>query len=91
MGKRFDKEFKIGEVRRLKADYIDSRRMLIKVVDGKGKNDRYNMLSKTLLAELRRNFKPAVRNPTCFHLQLKRRKASGSACTPAARDVPSDK
>ncbi len=44
MGKRFDKEFKIGEVRRLKADYIDSRRMLIKVLDGKGKNDLHHVV-----------------------------------------------
>jgi integrase len=31
--------------------------MLIKIVDGKGRKDRYTMLSKKLLSELRRYFK----------------------------------
>ncbi len=43
-----------AEVRHLKPEHIDSRRMLIKVVAGKGQKDRYTMLSKKLLVELRR-------------------------------------
>jgi len=46
-----------GEVRRLKPEHIDSKRMLIKVVDGKGHKDRYTMLSKMLLNELRHYYK----------------------------------
>ena len=46
-----------GEVIRLKPAHIDSKRMLIKVVNGKGRKDRYTMLSKKLLHELRRYYK----------------------------------
>lgn len=46
-----------GEVVRLKPEHIDSKRMLIKVVDGKGKKDRYTMLSTRLLVELRRYYR----------------------------------
>jgi site-specific recombinase XerD len=42
-----------GEVINLKPEHIDSKRMLIKVEAGKGKKDRYTLLSKRLLAELR--------------------------------------
>ena len=48
---------RVGEVRRLKPEHIDSQRMLIKVVDGKGRKDRYTMLSKKLLTELRHYYK----------------------------------
>ena len=44
---------RVGEARRLMPDHIDSQRMLIKVVGGKGRKDRYTMLSKKLLKELR--------------------------------------
>ena len=46
-----------GEVIRLKPEHIDSKRMLIKVVDGKGQKDRYTMLSTTLLVGLRRYYR----------------------------------
>jgi site-specific recombinase XerD len=42
-----------SEVRKLRPVHIDSKRMLIKVVDGKGRKDHYTMLSVKLLAELR--------------------------------------
>ena len=45
------------EVARLKPEHIDSKRMLIKVVGGKGNKDRYTMLSTRLLVELRRYYK----------------------------------
>jgi site-specific recombinase XerD len=45
------------EVRRLKPAHIESKRMLIKVVDGKGGKDRYAVLSKKLLRELRDYYK----------------------------------
>jgi site-specific recombinase XerD len=46
-----------GEVTRLKPEHIDSKRMLIKIVNGKGRKDRYTMLSEKLLNELRRYYK----------------------------------
>ena len=42
-----------SEVIGLKPEHIDSERMLIKIVDGKGRKDRYTMLSARLLDELR--------------------------------------
>jgi site-specific recombinase XerD len=45
------------EVRRLKPAHIESKRMLIKVVDGKGGKDRYSVLSKKLLTQLRHYYK----------------------------------
>jgi site-specific recombinase XerD len=46
-----------SEVIKLKPKHIDSERMLIKVVKGKGKKDRYTMLSVKLLDELRCYYK----------------------------------
>ena len=48
---------RVSEAIRLKPDHIDSKRMLIKVVAGKGRKDRYTMLSEKLLHELRRYYK----------------------------------
>jgi len=50
-----------SEVIALKPKNIESRRMLILIEDGKGKKDRYTLLSEKLLGELRhyyRTFKP---------------------------------
>jgi integrase len=46
-----------GEVIKLKPEHIDSKRMLIKVEEGKGGKDRYTLLSKILLKELRDYYK----------------------------------
>ena len=62
---------RVSEVIRLKAAHIDSQRMMIRVVRGKGNKDRYTILSQRLLAELRsywKAYRPAVwlfagRNP----------------------------
>jgi integrase/recombinase XerD len=46
-----------GEVIKLKPEHIDSKRMLIKVEEGKGGKGRYTLLSKMLLEELRHYYK----------------------------------
>jgi len=46
-----------SEVIALKPKHIESERMLIKVEGGKGRKDRYTMLSVKLLAELRRYYR----------------------------------
>lgn len=50
-----------SEVINLKPEHIDSKRMLIKVEAGKGNKDRYTLLSKRLLTELKayyRKYRP---------------------------------
>jgi len=63
---------RLGEVVRLKISHIDSSRMMIRVEQGKGNKDRYTLLSKLLLKELRSYWKlyrpklwlfPGARNP----------------------------
>lgn len=52
---------RVGEVVRLKITDIDSGRMLIHIVQGKGKKDRYTTLSEIALVELRnyaKEYKP---------------------------------
>jgi site-specific recombinase XerD len=52
---------RLGEACRLKPGHIDSARMQIRVEEGKGRKDRYTLLSPCLLAELRdyyRRFRP---------------------------------
>ena len=46
-----------SEVIKLKPEHIESKRMLIKVEEGKGKKDRYTLLSKKLLIELKFYYK----------------------------------
>lgn len=48
---------RISEVLRLKPNDIDSQRMVIRVVQGKGRKDRYVMLSPVLLSILREYWK----------------------------------
>jgi len=48
---------RISEAVRLKATAIDSQRMVIRVEQGKGRKDRYVMLSPKLLNILRRYWK----------------------------------
>ena len=47
---------RVGEVVKLKADHIDSERMLIHIVQGKGRKDRYTVLSQIALSQLRKYF-----------------------------------
>ena len=63
---------RLNEACHLRPEHIDSGRMLIRVVQGKGMKDRYTQLPKQLLGELRSYFRayrpphwlfPARRNP----------------------------
>lgn len=47
---------RVGEVVRLKPGDIDSKRMLIHIVQGKGRKDRYTLLSEIALNQLRRYY-----------------------------------
>lgn len=54
---------RVGEATHLKVTDIDSKRMQIRVVQGKGKKDRYTLLSEPLLERLRdywRYYRPKV-------------------------------
>jgi site-specific recombinase XerD len=82
-----------SEVVNLKVSDIDSERMQIRVREGKGKNDRYVMLSPTLLTVLREYYAkkrpghdwlfPGV-NPGMHITQ----EAALKACKRAAKDTP---
>lgn len=48
---------RVSEVANLKIEDIDSKRMTIRVEQGKGKKDRYTLLSQTLLENLRLYYK----------------------------------
>ncbi len=55
-----------GELVRLKLNDIESKRMLIKVVEGKGRKDRYTLLGKSVLADLRLYYKECKPNTYLF-------------------------
>src|SRR5439155_13014054 len=57
---------RVSEVVALRVDDIDSRRMLIRIRQAKGRKDRYVMLSPRLLEILREYWKAARPNPYLF-------------------------
>jgi len=57
---------RVAEVTRLRIRNIDSRRMCIRVEQGKGQKDRYVMLSKKLLVRLRRYWRVYRPRPWLF-------------------------
>ena len=65
-----------SEVRALKAEHIDSERMLIKVQDGKGNKDRYTLLSEKLLASCAHITKITGQKLTCSPHRLKKGKTN---------------
>jgi integrase/recombinase XerD len=80
---------RVSEAVRLKAAAIDSRRMVIRVEQGKGRKDRYVMLSPKLL-EILRGYWKAVHPkewlfPGAHPGQPITRKAVGDACQKAHR------
>jgi site-specific recombinase XerD len=63
---------RLNEACHLKAEHVDGARMQLRVVQGKGRKDRYTLLSQKLLAELRAYWRllrprhwlfPSPRNP----------------------------
>jgi integrase/recombinase XerD len=63
-----------SEVIALKPGHIESQRMLIKVEDGKGRKDRYTMLSVRLLDELRHYYRKFRPKTYLFPSSFKKRK-----------------
>jgi site-specific recombinase XerD len=63
-----------SEVIALKPKHIESERMLIKVEDGKGRKDRYTMLSVKLLDELRHYYRKFHPKTYLFPSSHKKRK-----------------
>ncbi len=63
-----------SEVKQLKPEHIDSERMLIKVENGKGRKDRYTMLSVKLLAELRDYYRECRPRTYLFPSSFKKQK-----------------
>ena len=62
-----------SEVLNLKTEHIDSKRMLIKV-RGKGDKDRYSLLSKRLLVELKAYYKKYRPQPYLFPSSFSKKK-----------------
>ena len=65
---------RVSETIKLKPENIDSKTMLIKVEAGKGKKDRYSLLSKRLLVELRSYYKTYRPEPYLFPSSIKKKK-----------------
>ena len=63
-----------SEVIALKPEHIDSKRMLIKVEAGKGKKDRYTLLSEMLLGQLRGYYRKYRPQPYLFPSSFNKRK-----------------
>ena len=60
---------RVGELVRLRVRDIDSDRMTIRVEQGKGKQDRYTLLSPRLLEELRRYWRLEQPSPYLFPMR----------------------
>jgi site-specific recombinase XerD len=64
-----------SEVIALKAEHIDSKRMLIKIENAKGRKDRYTTLAAKLLKELRHYYKTCRPKTYLFPSSYKHKKA----------------
>jgi site-specific recombinase XerD len=82
---------RLAEVTHLRVSDIDSQRMVIRVRQGKGRTDRYVMLSPVLLQVLRCYWRAARPSDYLFPSRLPERPLSPSAvqraCQQAARDA----
>jgi integrase/recombinase XerD len=70
---------RVSEALALRVDDIDSRRMLIRVEQGKGRRDRYTILPPTLLESLRRYWKISRSRPWLFPGRTPQRPLTQSA------------
>jgi site-specific recombinase XerD len=79
---------RIGEAVAVKVEDIDSKRMLIHVQEGKGRKDRFVMLSPRLLAVLRRYYRAArPRGEWMFPSWRGSRHLSSKSLSQACRDA----
>src|SRR3954447_18325745 len=82
---------RVSEVVALRVDDIDSQRMVLRVRQGKGRRDRYVMLSPRLLALLRESWKAARPNEWLFPGDIPGRPLTAGTvhrvCVQAARDA----
>ena len=67
---------RVSEVVALKVAHIDSDRMVIRIEQGKGRSDRYTLLSERLLAELRAYWRVGRPTPWLFSGQRQGRHVS---------------
>jgi site-specific recombinase XerD len=78
---------RIAEAAAIKVSDIDSKRMVIRVEQGKGKKDRYVMLSLRLLAVLRRYWRAARPAEWMFPSWRKDKHLTPSSLSQACRDA----
>lgn len=80
---------RICEVVSLKVTDIDSKRMLLRIEQGKGRKDRYVMLSPRLLAVLRRYWRAARPQAWLFPSWRENKHLSQASLSQACRDAAS--
>jgi site-specific recombinase XerD len=78
---------RISEAIAIKISDIDSKRMLIRVVEGKGRKDRYVMLSPRLLAVLRAYYRAARPQEYLFPTWRRGRHMTSGALAVACRNA----
>jgi integrase/recombinase XerD len=78
---------RVSEVVALRIDDIDSRRMVLRVRQGKGRKDRYVMLSPRLLEILRAYWKAARPKQWLFPGRVPNRPITAEAVSQACRDA----
>jgi site-specific recombinase XerD len=81
---------RVGEIRRLQIADIDSRRMMIRVRQGKGNRDRYVMLSPRLLDMLREYWKAERPKSWLFPGRTKDQPLSENTIWDAVREARQD-
>ena len=78
---------RVSEAVAVKVSDIDSKRMLLRIEEGKGRKDRYVMLSSRLLAVLRRYWRAARPRHWLFPSWRENRHLSAASLSHACRDA----